>query len=320
MNKRTWIKASLLVFLPSILLALILGSFNKPKAVFYSFLRETGRVRSEASFKDFESLEGDHFLVRYLPSDENVAGIVLSASEEAYGRVVKDFGYEPKGKTTIVIYPDRESLRKSFGWSSGDSALGVYWEGIIRLLSPNAWAARTDPAGLAEEFRRYGPITHEFTHLVLDYRTAGNYPHWFSEGLAQWEEYRVTGYLWVEPENTLYQDLYSLKALENEFDGLSNVALAYRESYLLTEYLFRLRGLEGLNALIKDLEGGESFKAALQDVYHLTPEQLQAGWLQWLGEHIEELENGRPQEEKALTLPKRERGEQGRRSALRRTE
>ena len=70
------------------------------------------------------------------------------------------------------------------------------------------------------------------------------------------------------------------------------MALAYRESYLLTNYLFRLRGLEGLQALIQDLEGGESFKAALQDVYHLDPQHLQADWLRWLGDNIEELENG----------------------------
>jgi hypothetical protein len=232
--------------------------------------------------RSFETLEGQHFVVRYLPEDAEVAPLVLETAEAAYEPVTRDLGYEPTGRATVVIYPDREELLRSFGRSGSDPALGVYWSGVIRVLSPRAMTDSADPREQAAVFRERGPMVHELTHLILDYRVGGNYPHWFSEGLAQYEEYRLMGYLWIEPESSLDQPLYSLDDLQGDFVTLPNQALAYRQAFLLTEFLVQTRGQAVLSTLIESLSEGSSFGRAVQAATGLDLAELEVAWLEWV--------------------------------------
>ena len=49
------------------------------------------------------------------------------------------------------------------------------------------------PLGNKDYFKE-GPMVHEYTHLVVDELTGGNYSRWFTEGVAQYVEQQVTGY------------------------------------------------------------------------------------------------------------------------------
>lgn len=261
---------------------LILSSLPGPRSTVYALGREWGRLRTEMAVRSFDTLEGRHFIIRYLPEDADVAPLVLETAEAAYEPVTSDLGYEPPGRVTVVIYPEVEDLLRSFGWSDKDPALGVYWSGVIRVLSPRAMTDSGDPRERTRVFRQTGPMVHELTHLILDYRTGGNYPHWFSEGLAQFEEYRLMEYLWIEPESSLDQPLYSLKELQDGFDSLPNQALAYRQAFLLIDFLVQTRGPAVLSTLIESLSEGASFRRAAGAATGLDLAELEEAWLAWL--------------------------------------
>lgn len=257
--------------------------WNRPQAVFYSVYRDRGRESALQHLSGYQSLSGQHFVVRYSNADADVAEMVLQTAERSWQPVTDALGYAPTGLVPLIIYPDRDTLRHAFGWSAQESAMGVYWRGVIRVLSPHAWIDGDNPAETAKAFARLGPVPHEFTHYVLDYMTAGNYPRWFTEGLAQSVEYRMTRYQWVEQENRLdqVQTLYAFSDLNRHFDELSNQALAYRESFCLVEYLFSTGGPAHMQQLLLDLSQGISFETALHQVYGLTPDELGQNWLPW---------------------------------------
>ena len=113
--------------------------------------------------------------------------------------VNKRLGFNPQGKSLVLIYPTREALGKSFGWAADQSAMGVYWAGVIRVLSPMAWVESAVTSEVEKEFRSSGPMVHEYTHLVVDYITRGNYTRWLTEGVAQYVERDITGFVLSEP-------------------------------------------------------------------------------------------------------------------------
>jgi len=288
------IKSSLIVHLRQIATVLVLivplaslaySIAAHPQAVrafVYNQLRERGKAVALSRTRGFMKLEGQHFTVEYEAPDRDLAPMVLKTAELFYGPVTSDLDYTPPGKINIIIYPDREELRNSFGWPSSEDAMGVYWTGVIRVLSPRAWTGTDDPATMEAVFKKNGPIAHELTHYVLDYRTNGNYPRWFTEGLAQYEEHRLTGFVWIEPDSTLDQNLYPLADLTNRFDRLDNQALAYREAFSLVSFIVERFGPDRLNAVIGDLSSGVGFDQSLKNHLGLAGNDLQKAWLTWL--------------------------------------
>ncbi|HEY3314708.1 MAG TPA: peptidase MA family metallohydrolase [Bacillota bacterium] len=256
--------------------------FEVVRSVVYNQLRERGKAVAVARSSGFEILESDHFVLRYELADQDVAPMVLKTAESFYAPVTRDLAYTPPGKVTLILYPTRDDLKNSFGWPSLDDAMGVYWTGVIRVLSPKAWTGTTNPNQMERSFRKNGPIAHELTHYVLDYKTSGNYPRWFTEGLAQYEEHRLTGFIWIEPESSLDQSLYTLNDLQNRFDSLDNQALAYRESFTMISFIAEKYGPEALQGLITDLSKGASLDQALKSHSGLAGTDFEKAWLTWV--------------------------------------
>jgi hypothetical protein len=255
--------------------------------------RERGRERVLAGLEGYHSTKSPHFEIFYMEPDIDVIPMILETAERVYKPVVETMRFEPTGRVPLIIYPNRTELRSAFGWGSGESAMGVYWAGTIRLLSPNVWLPGKAEAEREAVFAKLNPIAHELTHYILDYMTSGNYPRWFTEGLAQWIEYDVSGFLWLEPQNRLDQELYTLHELENSFDRLPNQSLAYRQSHLIVEYIAITYGEEQISELILRLAGGTNFARALNQTLGRSMPQLYEEWAQWVRENHHELERDR---------------------------
>lgn len=137
--------------------------------------------------KDFETVESEHFVVRYLPGiDALLANEMLPVLERIHARVCADpelipggIGHEPAQKTLIELMP-------SHRWFS------VRITGMTRV---HTMAAATGPV-IAMESPQDGPeftvgpfdwprvIQHEYTHTVTLSRTRNRIPHWFTEAAA----------------------------------------------------------------------------------------------------------------------------------------
>lgn len=281
----------LLLFVPLAIIGLVVWFvWPRPRDAVYSLYRERGRARTIEGLQGYNSQSSEHFEVYYTESDENVVDMILQNAEKVYGPVVEQTGFEPSTKVPLIVYSSRDELRKAFGWGSGESAMGVYWSGTIRLLSPNLWIDESNPRERQEVFAQLNPIAHELTHYTLDYLTNGNYPRWFTEGLAQRIEYKITGYLWLEEDSSLQQDLYTLEELRERFDDLENQPLAYRQSYLLVEYMERTYGEEQLHELVRLLSRGVGFNAAIEKAFGQPMNWLYADWLSWVDDNLMELD------------------------------
>jgi hypothetical protein len=201
-----------------------------------------------------------HFVIAYPPGLQADATIVANSLERYEPEVTAHLGTRPSGRVAVRV-EDPTGMAATFETDPSDAPLGAYWRGVLWFLAPSAYLPGRG-AALAAEFNRQGPVPHEFTHLLDDQLTDGRLPPFLDEGVAQYEEWRDNGYLWLEPDNTLSQPLYSWHQLETEFDTLPNQALAYRQSFLLVRSL----GPGGVNELLRRIGAGQSADAALKAV------------------------------------------------------
>lgn len=223
----------------------------------------------------FQQYQTEHFQIKYLPVDEPYVDMIAAASEEAYVSVSKMMGAGPDKRTTIVVYPDSSSLARSFGWDKDVTAMGVYWAGSIRILSPAAWISTAEGE---EVFTRDGPMVHEFAHLVVDEITKGNYDRWWTEAIAQYVEKQITGFEFtgpfVEGQKRYY---YQLDDLEKDFDSL-NERVAYWQALKAAEYIASHYGENSLLEILQFQGQGSDLHEAIEKTldidYKTFKEQL----------------------------------------------
>ncbi|MGB9783130.1 MAG: peptidase MA family metallohydrolase [Moorellaceae bacterium] len=232
------------------------------------------RQRMEWQTRDWLVAESEHFRLKYRPEDASIVPVVLETAEEAYVPATEIFHYQPRGKTLVLIYPDRQSLAQQFGWAADESAMGVYWAGVVRILSPLDWLPADHT--LSDTFKAQGPVLHEFSHLLVDELARGNYPRWLTEGLAQYVERQVTGYQLPGPEPEDIKQWYSLYELDTHFDRLPDQAVAYRQSLMMVDYLIDRTGWEGVRRLLLELGRGASLEEAIKEATGLELTQLPA--------------------------------------------
>ncbi|VBB05945.1 Hypothetical protein LUCI_1156 [Lucifera butyrica] len=249
-----------------------------PQMWLYPLAREAAQAKIKYETRNMASYETAHFIIKFEPAETNMVAMVAEAAEAAYTPVTKEFNYPLKEKTLIVMYNNKAELRKAFGWSGDENAMGVYWGGVIQILSPKVWLR--NPHSISE-FIRTGPMVHEFTHLVFDHITNGNYPRWFTEGLAQYVEYRVNGYEWLTSKNSLKGNLYTMNELDSDFDNLGNQSLAYRESLAAVRYIADVYGEEKLQAVIHNLAAGKSMQTAIAQALGMDYSAYAKAWQDW---------------------------------------
>ncbi|MGE5380806.1 MAG: peptidase MA family metallohydrolase [Methylocystaceae bacterium] len=222
----------------------------------------------------YNTINTSNFLIRY-QGNKTDAQMVAEAAETARQNVDAFFGHSIKGQIPVVVYSSTEQLASSMGWDRSQQAMGVYWAGTIKVLDPSVWVDRNDPY---TDFYLNGPMVHEYTHMQVDYLTGGNYPRWFTEGLAQYVEKQVNGFQFAVPKQTGVP--YTLDKLSQGFDQLDE-AQAYWQSLTAVEYIIEKYGEQAPMTIMHLLKQGYTMPQALDKVcgsYDNLAAELYAQW------------------------------------------
>jgi hypothetical protein len=255
------------------ILAMTMCLRNPVRVHGFELFRDCQRLIVSIQTANWPALEDRHFIVKYQRGDEPSARMVLADAEGVYQPLGSFFGYFPNQKVPILIYPDRTSLNRIFGWGNDESAMGVYWAGVIRVLSPRVWMSDTPLSQQQQVFQAQGPVAHEYTHLLVDYKTGGNYTRWLTEGLAQYAEESIAGGDPPDRERLAITDP-ALKQLDGKFDDPLWQDYSYTVSKDMVSYLIGSCGPERIPRLLDALDSREPMDKAFAQVYGITLDQF----------------------------------------------
>ena len=259
--------------LTALLVALVssgagLRAYRRVRMYVYGAARDTQRLLLERKVSSMQTLRREHVVVRFAERDA-MGEEIADQAEAAYLFVAQKLGRDPRHEelrpVTVVVYPSFQALEEEFPVSAG--SVGVYWAGVVAMVSPFGWGETFGKGETEDLFLMYNPLAHEMTHYVLDYMAGGNYPRWFSEGLAQLAESEWNGYV-LDGGRRIGSGDYPIRALENAFDRLSDANAAYLKSFdlvkLIESAVEERGGSGGIQRIVACLMYGNDLQEALK--------------------------------------------------------
>ena len=258
---------------------------DEKKKGFSLFVEETIGVTTP--LKRYESA---HFIISLDEKQDGIlADYMTDALEMTYRVMADQYGFRPKEKVRIEVFPDAKGFYFASTLSARDiemGAVGLAQFNKLMVLSPRA---------LVHGYRWLDAISHEYMHYLILKLTANKAPIWFHEGLAKYEESRWRSgpsYLSHLYESLLARALADQKLIAFEkmepsvvtLETPEEVQLAYAQAASAIEFIIAKAGHEGLREIMKRMAANtdKGARESIRDVLGLEFEAFEARWKEFL--------------------------------------
>lgn len=163
----------------------------------------------------------------------------------------------------LVIVATAEQLNGAVAGKYSLEASGAYQAGVVLVEMGTGQA----PSSLLHE------LAHHWVHIL----SRGNYPVWYSEGIAQLMELDRLGYQWFDAigQKDYY---YSIEQLEKKFYQLPDQGSAYRQALGIVQLMEELGGVGVHSKILGDLGQGANFARTVEAHTGLNPRQVNELW------------------------------------------
>ena len=238
--------------------------------------------------EEFETIDAPPFTFRFHKGEFDVLKeYVPRLAGEALAALTRRYGFTPKGPILVEMFPVHEHFAvRTLGLPGLAGALGACFGRVVTLDSPKARPPNT--------FSWESTLWHELAHVFTLQMSRQRVPRWLTEGISVYEEARARPEWGREMEVAFaraWRDgkVIPVRDLDSGFNKSETIALAYYEASLLVDELVRLRGDQGLIALLGAYGDGLENEAALQRAFGLSVEALQGRFDQSLKGRFETL-------------------------------
>jgi tetratricopeptide (TPR) repeat protein len=262
------------------------GGEDEKRRGFALFIEETINVLAP-----YKRCETPHFIISLDDKQDGVlVDYVTDALEKTYKVMAEHYGFRPKEKVRVELFPEARAFYLASTLSVRDievtGAVGLTKFNKLQFLSPGA---------LVHGYRWLDAISHEYMHYLIVKLTSNKAPIWFHEGLAKYEETRWRNgpaYL-----SSLYQTLLAQAQADKKLIGFAKmepslvyletpeeVQLAYAQAASAIEFIINSVGHEGLKKIMdrmaqtKAKGAGESIK----EVLGLEFSEFEEKWTEYL--------------------------------------
>lgn len=211
--------------------------------------------------REYVSISGLRHSLRLSPSlaEVDVEGIIR-LKQMYTGQLENYFGIYPEPPMIVLL--SRAELNRALRGGYSMASAGAYHRGVILI-------------GAEEVDERFaGTLIHEMGHYYVDIKARGNYPIWYSEGLAQLMELKASDKLWFDAIKEKDYYMYSIEELSGDFYGLEDQVSAYRQALALVQSLEEFESGQANPNILSELGRGVTFSTALKSHTGLSPKDL----------------------------------------------
>lgn len=218
---------------------------------------------------NFNVLETDRFLVKYMEGEERVEEFTQMLND-AYDNLESVYEERPLEDFELKLFWDREMLRQRCipahtwlftGWSEPDESLKIF-------------------TGHPEDYHGYaGVIQHELVHHITIRICNGNLPTWMLEGIAMYDGSAAVAFYDSSALSAMTEDgiTTTIEELErvnlSDVDSHQQIVDFYTASYMYIRYIDEAYGRDTLMQLFYEAGKKPYQDSALDDEYEMKNQQ-----------------------------------------------
>lgn len=232
----------------------------------------------------FERHETDNFLIRYDGSaDPGIGPYIGQYLEDLYEEVTADYETPLKHKTEIEIFPTQRAFAVRITGQPWIHTVGACTGRVIAMASP-----RESPQ-LMGSYNLASVLRHEFTHTVTLAATRNRIPHWFTEGLAVYQEDSTRRFEWCEllADAIRHDRLFTIESIDWGFirpKRPTDRQMAYAQSEWMVEYIVARFGYGTIHDLLNGYDQGQTQTELFQEILNISLDEFDRAFAQWARE------------------------------------
>ncbi|MGD2110685.1 MAG: tetratricopeptide repeat protein, partial [Phycisphaerae bacterium] len=190
-------------------------------------------------------------------------------------------------KTVIELFPTHRAFAVRITGKPWIYTIGACTGRVIALASPRDETSGMGPYDITRV------LTHEFTHTVTLAATHNRIPHWFTEGLAVFQENAPRPFTWVTllAESVRADRLFTLESIDWGFmrpRRPDDRQLAYAQSEWMCEYIVERFGYDALNDMIVRFREGEVQRDVFVDRLKIDPTGFDRAFKDWARSRVKQ--------------------------------
>lgn len=229
----------------------------------------------------FDRFESPHFTVRYdAKHDPGLGEIAAGYLEPIYAEVTSDYETPIEEKTIIEFFPTHKAFGVRITGKPWIHTVGACTGRVIALSSPR------DEPELMGRYDISRVLHHEFTHTVTLKATNNRIPHWFTEGLAVYQENSPRPFEWMGLlANAIRRnELFTLTSIDWGFirpKRPTDRQMAYAQSEWMCEYINQRWGFDAIQAMLKRYREGQTQPRVVREQLGIEMDQFDTDFAAW---------------------------------------
>jgi Tfp pilus assembly protein PilF len=244
------------------------------------YIFNTLNLYEETIAKEYVTVDGTRFRIRYYkPEKAILERYVPKMLEQAWGSMVKRYGFTPTTPVGIELYADSEHFSIRTSGLPNVGIQGVCFGKTLAALSPSAGSFN------------WGMIVwHELAHVFHIQMSKNHVPRWFTEGLAEYETI-IQRPEWQREEHlALFEGLRdgkipkvaSFNSAFTHVDSAEDVVMAYFAASQIHVFLADQFGFDKVVRMLPLWAEGKRTPEVVQTALGVSVEELDDRYKAWL--------------------------------------
>ncbi|WP_438018994.1 tetratricopeptide repeat protein [Sorangium sp. So ce315] len=236
----------------------------------------------------YVTVEGQTFRVRYHKQERPILErYVPHMLEEAWGSMVKRYGFTPKVPVSIELYASTENFSVRTSGLPNVGIQGVCFGQTLAALSP-----------AAAEFNWGNVLWHELGHVFAIQLSRNHVPRWFTEGLSEYETIVRRPEWHREEDPALFAALKGgrIPAVDGfnraftHVDSIEDVTMAYFAASQIVVFMVEEFGFPKVVSMLPRWAAGKRTPEVVKESLGIGTEELDRRFRAWLKPRLERYE------------------------------
>lgn len=236
--------------------------------------------------RKFAKHETDHFIIKYdAEKDPGLGDYVAEYLESIFSSVTGDFAAELDEKTIIEFFPTHKAFAVRITGKPWIYTVGASTGRVIALTAPR------DSTHTMGQYNLARVLKHEFVHTVTLAATQNRIPHWFTEGLAVYQEDSPRSFEWADllTEAMRRDQLFTLESIDWGFirpKRSGDRQMAYAQSEWMVEFIIDRFGYDVIQKMLKRYHDGATQAEVLRELFQLELSDFDKAFAEWSREEV----------------------------------